>query len=126
MKPTDKAIIGMVNESQSRNASEPTGGFEKKLAPEAEPSLTGRRQHGTSGADRCGMRLHGNYYRWTGFVGGKRTTKTISKEMAWECIRCIRSYRRSQRDLATLLRKALAETPWTSRSPLPQRKSKRS
>src|SRR2546429_207776 len=27
-------------------------------------------------------KLHGTYYRWTGFLEGKRTTKTISKETA--------------------------------------------
>ena len=57
MKPTDKAILGMVSESPGRNVSEPTGGLEKKLAPEAEPSLTGRRQHGVTRADRCGTTL---------------------------------------------------------------------
>jgi len=29
MKPTDKAILGMVSESPGRNASEPTSGLEK-------------------------------------------------------------------------------------------------
>ena len=29
-------------------------------------------------------RLHGIYYRWTGFIGGKRTTKTVSKEVEIE------------------------------------------
>ena len=29
MKPTDKAILGMVSESPGRNASESTGGLEK-------------------------------------------------------------------------------------------------
>ena len=28
MKPTDKAILGMVSESPGRNASEPTGGLD--------------------------------------------------------------------------------------------------
>jgi len=69
-------------------------------------------------------RLHGIYYRWTGFIGGKRTTKTVSKEVAQECIRRVRNYRRLQRDIATVLRKALAIAPWTSRSTLPRRKSK--
>lgn len=32
-------------------------------------------------------KLHGTYYRWTGFLNGKRTTKTISKEAAEECER---------------------------------------
>jgi hypothetical protein len=30
MKPTDKAIHGMVSESPGRNVSEPTGGLDKK------------------------------------------------------------------------------------------------
>jgi len=30
MKPTDKAIFGMVSESPGRNASEPSGGLDKK------------------------------------------------------------------------------------------------
>ena len=29
MKPTDKAILGMVSELPGRNESEPTGGLEK-------------------------------------------------------------------------------------------------
>ena len=70
-------------------------------------------------------RLHGIYYRWTGFIGGKRTTKTVSKEVAQECLRSIRNYRRLQRDIETLLREALANAPWTSRSTSPT-KSKRS
>jgi len=52
MKPTDKAILGMVSESPGRNASEPTGGLDKKKNPEAEPSPSGRRQHGVTWADR--------------------------------------------------------------------------
>jgi hypothetical protein len=31
VKPTDKAIFGMVSESPGRNESEPTGGLETKL-----------------------------------------------------------------------------------------------
>jgi hypothetical protein len=45
MKPTDQAIFGMVSESPGRNASEPSGGLDKKT-PEAEPSRVGRRQYG--------------------------------------------------------------------------------
>jgi len=37
MKPTDKAIVRMVSESPGRNVSEPVGGLENTLAPEAEP-----------------------------------------------------------------------------------------
>jgi len=52
MKPTDKAIVRMVSESPGRNVSEPVGGLENALAPEAEPAFAGRRQHESSQADR--------------------------------------------------------------------------
>jgi hypothetical protein len=48
MKPTDKAILGMVSESPGRNASEPTGGLEKDWLrrpsplPWGEGSMAGR------------------------------------------------------------------------------------
>jgi len=45
MKPTDKAIHGMVSESSGRNASEPRSGL-VKINPKAETSMVGRRQHG--------------------------------------------------------------------------------
>jgi Family of unknown function (DUF6788) len=70
-------------------------------------------------------RLHGIYYRWTGFIEGKRATKTVSKEVAQECLRGIRNYRRLQRDIEKLLRKALANAPWKPPSRPPQTKSKR-
>ncbi len=57
MKLTDKAIQGMVSESPGRNASEPIGGLDKKINPEAEPSPSGRRQHGMTWADRDDMSL---------------------------------------------------------------------
>jgi len=44
MKPTDKAIHGMVSESSGRNASEPRSGL-VKINPKAETSMVGRRQH---------------------------------------------------------------------------------
>ena len=50
------------------------------------------------GAEGCGCQkkrspqLHGTYYRWTGFIDGKRTTKTISKEVPRECKSRIRLY----------------------------------
>ena len=57
MKPTDKAILGMVSESPGRNEGKPTGGLEKKIDPEAELPAAGRRQHGMARADRCDMTL---------------------------------------------------------------------
>src|SRR5215472_9236858 len=50
MKPTDKAILGMVSESPGRNVSEPRGGLDK-INPKAEPSMVGRRLHGMSQAE---------------------------------------------------------------------------
>jgi hypothetical protein len=51
MKPTDKAVLGTVSESPGRNASEPSGGLDKKIRPEAEPSTIGRRRHGVAQTD---------------------------------------------------------------------------
>src|SRR5262245_18791737 len=57
MKPTDEAIFGMASESPGRNVSEPSGGLEKNMTPEAEPSASGRRQHDGPRADRGGLSL---------------------------------------------------------------------
>ena len=57
-------------------------------------------------------RLHGAYYRWTGFIGGKRTTKTISRETALECQRRIRNFRKLQREIERLVRASLGDAPW--------------
>lgn len=58
-------------------------------------------------------KLHGTYYRWTGFIKGKRTTKTISKEMAKECEKRIENYRALQSKLDQLVEKALENAPWS-------------
>jgi len=58
--------------------------------------------------------LHGIYYRWTGFLNGKRTTRTLSKEQARECQRRIRNYRRFQKQIDKILTMALAEAPWNT------------
>src|SRR5437763_11511166 len=53
---------------------------------------TARSQCGNKGCacrKKRSPRLHGTYYRWTGFIDGRRTTKTISKETAQECKRRI-------------------------------------
>jgi hypothetical protein len=60
-------------------------------------------------------RLHGTYYRWTGFIQGKRTTKTITKEVALECKRRIRRFRKLQKELDALLVQALKHAPWSPR-----------
>jgi hypothetical protein len=57
-------------------------------------------------------KLHGTYYRWTGFIAGKRTTKTISKQQAQECERRIKNYRALQHKLDHILEDALVNAPW--------------
>jgi hypothetical protein len=57
-------------------------------------------------------KLHGTYYRWTGFLKGKRTTKTITKEAAEECQRRIKNYPALQDQLDQLVEEALENAPW--------------
>ena len=57
-------------------------------------------------------KLHGPYYRWTGFIKGKRTTKTVSKKVSEECERRIKNYRDLQAKLDQILEDALANAPW--------------
>jgi len=71
----------------------------------------------TCGKENCcckqsNKNLHGTYYRWTGAIDGKRTTKTISKEVALECLRRIKRYRTLQRKLQKILDNALQDAPW--------------
>ena len=56
--------------------------------------------------------LHGPYYRWTGRLEGKLTTKTLSKEIAEECQRRIARYRKLQQQLESLLFLAIDSAPW--------------
>ena len=50
LMPIDKAIVRMVSESSGRNKSK-CDVASKSPEPEAEPSPTGRRQHGTAQSD---------------------------------------------------------------------------
>jgi len=80
--------------------------------------------HGTisTAVAKCGTRtcrcqrdpqaLHGPYYRWTGRLEGKLTTKTLSQEMAEECQRRIANYRGLQQQIGTLLDLAIDSAPW--------------
>jgi len=57
-------------------------------------------------------KLHGVYYRWTDFINGKRTTKTISRELAQECERRISNYRIAQNRFDQIVENALKSSPW--------------
>jgi len=83
------------------------------------PILTGSVSRASSpcGKPNCACKqnppkLHGPYYRWTGFLDGKRTTKTINKEMALECKRRILHFRNMQRMVEELVRDSLRSAPW--------------
>ena len=56
--------------------------------------------------------LHGTYYRWTGVIKGKRTTKTITKEIADECEKRIRNYRALEKKISEMIEKANEDAPW--------------
>jgi len=58
--------------------------------------------------------LHGPYYRWTGFIAGVRTTRTLGRQEALECERRTRNFRKLQRQLDRLVQEALAAAPWVS------------
>jgi len=72
------------------------------------------------GKPRCACKeeppkLHGTYYRWTGFIAGKRTTKTISQPEASECQKRIRNYRALQKQVGQLVKHSLKKAPWNER-----------
>jgi len=80
----------------------------------------------TCGKPNCACKakppkLHGPYYRWTGFIQAKRTTKTLSPAQARECKKRIRNYRALEKQLRQLLRKAFQQAPWNQPSPHPDR-----
>lgn len=56
--------------------------------------------------------LHGVYHRWTGFLKGKRTTKTLSPEQARECAHRINNYRKLQQQIDKLVAQSLRQAPW--------------
>ena len=58
--------------------------------------------------------LHGTYYRWTGILAGRRTTKTITPELARECEKRIQRYKKLKGELDLLFDQALEEAPWVS------------
>lgn len=71
----------------------------------------------TCGKPNCACKakppkLHGPYYRWTGFLEGKRTTKTLTPQQARECKQRITHYRTLEKQIRQLVRQALQEAPW--------------
>ena len=72
----------------------------------------------TCGKPNCACKakppkLHGPYYRWTGFLSSKRTTKTLTPAQARECKKRIANYRALEKQVHQLLSQALKQAPWT-------------
>jgi hypothetical protein len=71
----------------------------------------------TCGKPNCACKakppkLHGPYYRWTGFLEGKRTTKTLTPEQARACKKRIANYHALEKQIQHLLHQALQQAPW--------------
>ena len=58
--------------------------------------------------------LHGPYYRWTGWINGKATTRTVSEGIARECQLRIDNYRELQRRIEVVTAEALDQAPWAT------------
>ena len=56
--------------------------------------------------------------RWTGWINGKPTTKTLSEEVARECQERIENYKELQHQIDKTVADALDHAPWTQ----PQKK----
>jgi len=74
----------------------------------------------TCGKPQCAChqdpaKRHGVYYRWTGILEGKRTTKTLSKEEAAECQASIQNYRQLQKQISDVIRQSVKTAPWAKR-----------
>ena len=50
--------------------------------------------------------------RWSGWINGKPTTKTISEEIARECEKRIENYKELQRKIDQAVANALDQAPW--------------
>jgi hypothetical protein len=74
--------------------------------------------HAKCGKPTCRCRQdpnysHGPYYRWTGWIDGRATTKTVSEETARECQRRIENYKQLQKKIDKTIADALDRAPWT-------------
>jgi hypothetical protein len=95
----------------------------KKVLIEAKlPLLPGSisTARSTCGKAQCAChqdhnKRHGVYYRWTGILEGKRTTKTLSKEEAIECQARIKNYRELQKQISDLIHQSVKTAPWAKR-----------
>ena len=95
----------------------------KRTVAFRQPILSGSISTAKSqcGKENCACKkssknLHGIYYRWTGVISGKRTTKTISKEVAEECVKRIKNYRRLEKKITKIIEEANKNAPWNGKN----------
>ena len=55
---------------------------------------------------------HGPYYRWTGFINGKRTTVTLAKNQIDQCIIRIKNYQNLKKQIEDFLIEDMKIPPW--------------
>jgi len=60
-------------------------------------------------------KAHGPYYRWTGTINGKPTSRIITKELAEECRKRINNHKRLQREIKKLLDEGINNAPWNNK-----------
>jgi len=60
-------------------------------------------------------KLHGPYYRWTGTINGKFTSRILTKELVEECQKRINNYKRLKKEIKKLLDDGLENAPWEKR-----------
>lgn len=60
-------------------------------------------------------KLHGPYYRWTGLINGKPTTRTISHKLAEEYKIWIKNYRTFQKKVKSLIDDSLKIAFWSQK-----------
>ncbi len=60
-------------------------------------------------------KLHGPYYRWTGTINGKFTSRIITKELSEECRKRINNYKKLQKEIKKLLDEGIKNAPWNNK-----------
>jgi len=60
-------------------------------------------------------KLHGPYYRWTGTIDGKSTSRVITKELAEECRKRISNYEKLKKEINRMLDDGIKNAPWNNK-----------
>ena len=61
-------------------------------------------------------KLHGPYYRWTGIIEGRRTSRIISKKTARECEKRIMRFKKLMLKIEKMKKNSIQNAPWNNSS----------